>query len=67
MIMFRSKSEFNLKSTIPWLISGFWHSLVLAFVPVLSLYNKADATDIWNPQGYSFGLSTLIVVFQIGK
>ncbi|KAK4522878.1 hypothetical protein GAYE_PCTG32G0768 [Galdieria yellowstonensis] len=64
--VYKSKSEFNLKSTIPWFLSGFWHSLVLAFVPVLALYNSADATDIWNPQGFTFGLSSLIVMFQIG-
>ncbi|GJQ09141.1 hypothetical protein GpartN1_g6649.t1 [Galdieria partita] len=64
--VYKSKSEFNLRSTIPWLLSGFWHSLVLSFVPVLALYNSADATDIWNPQGFTFGLSSLIVMFQIG-
>ncbi|GJD09207.1 Probable phospholipid-transporting ATPase 5 [Galdieria sulphuraria] len=64
--VYKSKSEFNLKSTIPWLLSGFWHSLVLSFVPVLALYNSADATDIWNPQGFTFGLSSLIIMFQIG-
>eukprot|EP00871_Galdieria_phlegrea_P003404 jgi/Galph1/4064/GphlegSOOS_G2721.1 len=64
--VYKSKSEFTLASTVPWLLSGFWHSIVLSFVPVLALYNSADATDVWNPQGYTFGLSSLIVIFQFG-